>query len=36
MVGVFSVKLRTAAADAFLSMQDAARKDGVWLVPVSG
>ncbi|KAH8962426.1 hypothetical protein BDL97_05G101500 [Sphagnum fallax] len=31
-----SVKLRTAAADAFLSMQDAARKDGVWLVPVSG
>ncbi|KAH9563078.1 hypothetical protein CY35_05G105800 [Sphagnum magellanicum] len=31
-----SVKLRTVAADAFLSMQDAARKDGVWLVPVSG
>ncbi|CAM6048940.1 unnamed protein product [Sphagnum compactum] len=31
-----SVKLRTVAADAFLSMQDAARKDDVWLVPISG
>ncbi|XP_024376143.1 uncharacterized protein [Physcomitrium patens] len=31
-----SVMLRTAAANAFLSMQDAARKDGIWLIPLSG
>ncbi|KAG0610800.1 hypothetical protein M758_7G092400 [Ceratodon purpureus] len=31
-----SVKLRTAAADSFLRMQDAAREEGVWLIPLSG
>jgi len=31
-----SVGLRTAAADAFLRMQDAARAEDVWLIPISG
>ena len=30
-----SLKMRTAAADAFIKMQDAARLDGVYLVPIS-
>jgi hypothetical protein len=33
LVGRCSVTLRTAATNAFLRMQDAARKDGTWLIP---
>ncbi len=31
-----TIKLRAAAADAYLEMEGAARADGVWLMPLSG
>jgi len=31
-----SIKMRQAAADAFIQMQEAARLDGIYLVPISG
>lgn len=31
-----TIQLRTAAADAYLEMEGAARADGVWLMPLSG
>ncbi|CAI5465326.1 unnamed protein product [Closterium sp. Yama58-4] len=36
VLGDGSVQLRTAAARSFLSMQDAARRDGIFLTPLSG
>ncbi|CAI7766069.1 unnamed protein product [Closterium sp. NIES-53] len=36
VMGDGSVQLRTAAARSFLSMQDAARRDGIFLTPLSG